>query len=33
MLTTPDTATANAWWRRYVRVYVQDNQIIEVRWL
>lgn len=33
MLTTPDTAAANAWWRRFVRVYVRNNQIVEVRWL
>lgn len=33
MLTTPDTAAANAWLRRFVRVYVRDNQVVEVRWL
>jgi hypothetical protein len=26
-----DTAAANAWFRRYVRVMVRDNQITEVR--
>ena len=31
MLTTEDTAAANAWFRRYVRVMVRDNQITEVR--
>ncbi len=31
MLTTEDTAAANAWLRRYVRVFVRDNQVTEVR--
>ena len=31
MLTTEDTAAANAWLRRYVRVFVADNQVTEVR--
>ena len=31
MLTTEDTAAANAWLRRYVRVMVRDNQVSEVR--
>jgi DNA invertase Pin-like site-specific DNA recombinase len=31
MLTTPDTAAANAWLRRYVRVYVEGNSVVEVR--
>ena len=31
MLTTDDTAAANAWLRRYVRVFVRDNQVTEVR--
>lgn len=33
MLTTPDTAAANTWLRRYVRVFVRGNQVVEVRWL
>jgi DNA invertase Pin-like site-specific DNA recombinase len=33
MLTTPDTAAANAWFRRYVRVLVRDNSVVEVRFL
>lgn len=33
MLTTPDTAAANAWLRRYVRIYIEHNSIIEVRFL
>lgn len=33
MLTTGDTAAANVWLREYVRVFVRDNQIVEVRWL
>ena len=33
MLTYPDTAAANAWLRRYVRVYVRSNQVVEVRFL
>ena len=33
MLTLPDTAAANAWLRRYVRVYVRENQVTEVRFL
>ena len=31
MLATEDTAAANAWLRRYVRVFVRDNQVTEVR--
>ncbi len=31
MLTTDDTAAANAWLRRRVRVFVRDNQVSEVR--
>ena len=31
MLTTEDTAAANAWLRRRVRVFVRDNQVSEVR--
>jgi hypothetical protein len=31
ILTTEDTAFANAWLRRRVRVFVRDNQPIEVR--
>ena len=31
MLTTEDTAAANAWLRRYVRVMVRDNEVTEVR--
>jgi DNA invertase Pin-like site-specific DNA recombinase len=31
MLTAPDTAAANAWLRRYVRVFVRDNEVTEVR--
>ena len=31
MLTTEDTAAANAWLRRYVRVFVAENQVTEVR--
>lgn len=30
MLTTEDTATANAWLRRFVRVFVRDNQVTDV---
>lgn len=30
MLTTEDTAAANAWLRRYVRVFVRDNQVTDV---
>jgi len=30
MLTTEDTAAANAWLRRRVRVMVRDNQVTEV---
>lgn len=33
ILTTPDTAAANTWLRAYVRVYVRDNQVSEVRFL
>jgi hypothetical protein len=33
MLTTPDTAAANAWLRRYVRVYVAGSRVVEVRLL
>jgi DNA invertase Pin-like site-specific DNA recombinase len=33
MLTTPDTARANAWWRRYVRVWARDNEVWDVQWL
>jgi hypothetical protein len=33
MLTAEDTAVANAWLRRYVRVYVRENQVTEVRFL
>jgi DNA invertase Pin-like site-specific DNA recombinase len=31
MLSTADTAAANAWLRRYVRVYVEQNSVVEVR--
>ncbi len=31
MLTTPNTALANTWWRQFVRVWCDDNQIVEVR--
>ncbi len=31
MLTMEDTAAANAWLRRRVRVFVRDNQVTEVR--
>lgn len=31
MLTTDDTAAANAWLRRRVRVYVRDNSVVNVR--
>ena len=31
MLTTSDTAAANAWLRRRVRVFVADNQVSDVR--
>jgi hypothetical protein len=30
MLATEDTAAANAWLRRYVRVLVRDNQVTDV---
>lgn len=33
MLTLPDAAAANAWFRRYVRVFVRGNQVAEVRFL
>jgi len=33
MLTLPDAAAANIWFRRYVRVLVQANQVVEVRFL
>ncbi len=33
MLTTPDTTSANAWLRRYVRVIVADNRAVEVHFL
>ena len=33
MLTTPNTAAANIWWREYVRVYCDDDRILEVRFL
>ena len=33
MLATPDTAAANAWLRRYVRVFVANNRAVEVRFL
>jgi DNA invertase Pin-like site-specific DNA recombinase len=33
MLTTPDTVAANAWWRRYCLVLVEQNSVVEVRWL
>ena len=31
MLATDDTAAANAWLRRRVRVFVADNQVTRVR--
>lgn len=33
LLDTPDTAAANAWLRQRVRVWVEDNMIVEVEWL
>jgi transcriptional regulator with XRE-family HTH domain len=30
MLTTEDAAAANAWFRRYVRVWVRDNSVVRV---
>ncbi len=33
MLTTEDTAAANVWFRRYVRVMVRGNRVAEVIWL
>lgn len=33
MLTHPDTAAANAWWRRFCRVMVRNNVVTEVIWL
>lgn len=31
MLTTDNTAAANAWLRRHVRVFVRDNSVVDVR--
>ena len=33
MLDAPDIPAANSWWRRYVQVWVEGNNIVEVRWL